>query len=446
MFTISNNTVVSNRQSDSPVVSSELEKALEYGGGVYIDSAATETGSSYPYGTSAKPVNNALDAKLVGELYGISKYHLKGTLYLTGALTLDNFTITGDAGATIWSDGQPTIYNGQIYNCNLSGDIGVNSSELEFISCHIAEDVVNLNGIFRDCGFEGRAYVKDNCDITMLGCYTKRADIYHTDFNFINDITGGSLNSYEYSGRVGIEQVTAASTNITFGFSSGDIKVYPNCTAGSIKIMGIPFTVVDNQTGGMTVDTSATLASQQTLDAMKLELEEALETIDYDGICHIDAGSLNTGTAYPIGTGGYPVNNLTDALAIMANRGLGTLNLNSNFTIDQNIMDIIVSSSSPSYIVTINNIDVIRVTFDHISVAGTFSLNSASIIVDEGTIEDGFINLQGYIDRTRFRGEVFVANGKPLDINDSLSVIPGTGSPSLNFINVVSETKVSLRR
>jgi hypothetical protein len=446
MFTVSNNTVISNRQSDSPVVASELELALEYGGVVYIDSSVTETGSSYPYGTSAKPVNNALDAKLVGELYGISNFALKGTLYLAGLVTLDNFEIHGAAGATVWSNGQPTITNGQIYNCNLAGDIGLTSSELEFINCHIAADVVNLDGIFKNCGFEGRTYIADNCDVLLKSCYTKRADSYHVDFNFINNISGGIFTSYEYSGRVGIEYVTHVDTTVIFGFASGDIEVYPTCTAGAIRISGIPFTTVDNQTGGMTVNTSATLASQLTLDAVKSELTAALETIDYDGTVHVKVDSLNTGTAYPVGTGGFPVNNLADALTIMSNRGLSTLKSHSDFTIDQPLTSVTVTASNPAYIITIQNVDIIKVIFEHVSVGGTFGTGSYDIIVDEGVIEDGTVNLSGFIDRTRFKGEFFPADNAELDINDSLSVIPGTGSPTINFANVLTLGRVSIRR
>ena len=68
MFTVSNNTVLSNRQSDSPVVASDLELSLAYNSIIYIDTNLPETGQAYPYGTSAAPVNNVIDAKIVGEL------------------------------------------------------------------------------------------------------------------------------------------------------------------------------------------------------------------------------------------------------------------------------------------------------------------------------------------------------------------------------------------
>ena len=142
MITSSNNTNVFNRQSDSPIVASELEKSLEYGGIIYVDSSATETGNVYPYGTAAKPVNNMQHAIEVGAFYGFKRFYVMGTIEITSEVS--DFEVHGGAGETVITNTGYTVSNAKFFDCTFEGDLGALSSRVEYRDCHIANGAINL--------------------------------------------------------------------------------------------------------------------------------------------------------------------------------------------------------------------------------------------------------------------------------------------------------------
>ena len=65
--------------------------------------------------------------------------------------------------------------------------------------------------------------------------------------------------------------------------------------------------------------------------------KEISQDVNYAQGVYLDVSSSLTGTSYPAGTRTYPVNNLTDALAIGTLRNTSTINLAGTLTLDQSV-------------------------------------------------------------------------------------------------------------
>lgn len=418
MLVITNNSNIAIRLSDAPVVRSELEKALEYGGIVYINSNATETGSSYPYGTSAKPVNNALDAKLVGELYGISNYHLIGALYLAGAVTLDNFEIEGAVGARVWSNGEPTLTNGRVRSCILSGDIGTNATEMEFIDCSLADGILNISGQWFNSGFQGSFQIAPNVNILMIGCYSEIGGagaptlIMPDDVNSVNNIAFrgymGGLLVQGFKGPNGRDgngdpdPLNPATMVATISLDTGKVKLDSTNVGGAISVRGFPTTAFTDNSNGTYVDTNSLIASGP-------QLEEALQNITFDGKVIIDSVNGVDGTDYPIGTLGTPVKNIADAITIADARFIQIFDLHSDIVIDQDIENYRINGVNGGEVAYFAGVDVHGTYLYNLIIAGAI-VSDGQIRCENCQIAPGTTGLSGAFKTCGIVGDITIVN------------------------------------
>lgn len=77
--------------------------------------------------------------------------------------------------------------------------------------------------------------------------------------------------------------------------------------------------------------TAAVLGLQPVTQGVTPEMKEQLEYASFQNHVTIDAANGAPGTAYPIGTLEFPVNNLTDALAIANERGFNEIKIRGSF-------------------------------------------------------------------------------------------------------------------
>lgn len=443
IFIVESPSSVSSKNNDLTILEAGASQINEYGGWVYLDVDYGVSGTTYPVGTRFTPVNNLPDAISLCSQYNFHQIEIRGTVNVTQDVA--GYLIKGGAGTTILMMNGFSVADSEFERLYIAGNLGPDSANTYDV-VGFADGVVGIDGLMRQCGFAGEAMVRDNCNAVLLECLTQRSDDYHSTFNFSNVVTGGSFNALGYGGYVALKSVAIPGLYVNMGMKSGQVDLYNTCTDGHITIAGIPANALHDDSAGSIVNKISLIASQESLDALQAELQLAQEDSDYGGFIHIDVNSINTGTAHPVGTGGYPVNNLTDAIAIMNARGLESIQTDGDLTIDQPLSNKNITSTSPYNTVTIDNVDMIKVTFHHISIGGTFGTGSSDIVIDEGRVKDGTVNLLGFIDRTAFEGEFFVADGFDLDIVDCFSVIPGTGSPRINFLNVTTSARLNIRR
>jgi hypothetical protein len=426
MFTILNNTVVSNRQSDSPVVASELENALAYGGLIHIDTTVTETGSSYPYGTTAKPVNNAMDAQLISDLYGIHKFYLKGRLIVPYG-TFDDFEIQGGAGAEVVGYEAASFINGIITNCHIEGAIGAGSSALTFIYCHLEDGIEGIQGHYYNCGFEGDFTIAENADPLFIDCYSMiggaespnlimPANALSENIISMRGYKGGLVVS-GFQGDTGVDEngdldlLNPATQKITIEFQAGKCTIDNTNTGGYISVRGIPFSAFVDNSLGTFVDTASLLASQKTLDEMQAGLDEALQNIAYGGMVSYDTDHGYAGTEYPIGTHTHPVNNFADAKLIMEARTIEKLHIHNNIVINQDFPDVVIEGKSGKEVVILQNVNIDGVYFKNLYLAGQVS--GGSFRAEQCAITNGFVGINGAFTRCGVVGDFTVIGETP---------------------------------
>lgn len=105
-----------------------------------------------------------------------------------------------------------------------------------------------------------------------------------------------------------------------------------------------------------------------------LREEAQIEYSSFNGGVHIDVGSGNSGTAFPIGTLQAPVNNVADALIIAAARGFNTLFLLSDVTLATETVTLFrVTGIGPGLMCTVAApATVTGAVFKNLEMTGTF--------------------------------------------------------------------------
>ena len=249
MFVTSNNTNISNRQSDAPIVASELEKALEYGGVVYVNANVTESGQVYPYGTTAQPVNTMADAIAVAAQYGIQTFHVVGTIYITE--DCDTFTVIGGAGETIVIfDGNYTLHDGVFKKCTIQGDLN-GSYDLIFTGCHFDDGLQEVSGFVYQTGFRGSFSIKEDSNVTFVDCYSEIGGNESPILlmpNNVNSVNNVSIRNYK--GGMKIRNFVSPHMIATIEYASGKCNIDDSNTDGFISVRGIPYSaLIDNSDG-----------------------------------------------------------------------------------------------------------------------------------------------------------------------------------------------------
>jgi hypothetical protein len=162
---------------------------------------------------------------------------------------------------------------------------------------------------------------------------------------------------------------------------------------------------------------------------------------EYNGMVVYDAIAGVAGTEHPVGTHGTPVNNLTDAKAIIAAIGAHTLEVSGLLTLDQDLTKIRIKGATNSRLdrLSLATFDVDEALIQDLEVAGT----------GQGTVEMvrcNLDNIDGMVGTFRDCGlmnNVSLPAGTSYFI-DCFSEVQGNTKPTLNCTNAL--VSVGFRR
>jgi hypothetical protein len=186
-------------------------------------------------------------------------------------------------------------------------------------------------------------------------------------------------------------------------------------------------------------------------------VQRASEDMVYGGAVTIKADSVYTGTEYPIGTRSYPLNNIVDAMTIVAARGFNKLQFIGDFTLDASadVRNMILVGQDPTHTtITIEDAaNVQNCIFEDAYVCGV--LDGGNIIrcckvdtisyvngcIQECVLADGVITLGGGLEASILNCHAGVAgpnlptidmggSGQTLDLrnyNGAIKIINKTG-------------------
>lgn len=250
---------VSNLVDSAIAQSSEIEHS-SFGGMVHIDQTSSQSGTNYPSGNEAHPVNNIPDAKTIAIFRGFTRMHVTGTLVITQ--NVSDYTFFGESASR-------TVY------ALIPGCITQNT---EFEHGTLT-GTVNGNIVVRDCGIQTLAGIGSDTKDTIFaecmllnsgvsitlksGLSTPKPVHLLTCFSAVGgqdtptiDLNGSGIecNMRDYSGGILYINYTG-SQNSSIDLLSGQVKIDGTSTgAGTLVIRGVG--KFSGTSGGLTVDST----------------------------------------------------------------------------------------------------------------------------------------------------------------------------------------------
>lgn len=174
--------------------------------------------------------------------------------------------------------------------------------------------------------------------------------------------------------------------------------------------------------------------------SFNLAREQDVENTAYKGEVAVDAGSIYAGTEHPIGTHRCPVNNLADAKAIAANRGIEGLAIHDEFTLEAtDVVDNLHlkgDHSTLSKVTAISGVSTADVVFEDLTIVGALNGSSSFEHCDIFDITGiGCTTSNSHFDHCVLFAENIVINpinNKIITIVDCSSGIAGVSTPTLD--------------
>ena len=318
-----NNAAVTNRTSDAHIVKPEVEKRLDYGDRVYLDSTTPYVGTTYPNGTIAQPVNNLADAIAVANLYNITKIYTRTDTTLNNSYNLRDFDLYGDKNNIVITSvvTSSVLEDTRFYDLTVRGSFG--NAYTAFHSCSVDTALTNINGELINCEISANVLV--NKEMVISNCYSGIAGANSGLYLDMNPINETEVSIRSYSGGINVSNCNQTGDTATIELIAGKITFDTTCTDGTLDVRGVGY-LVDNSNG-------TTIITDGFVDRITQRVEEINERLAYGDVVTIDIIGGQSGTTFPIGTLEYPVNNMTDALTIAENNEFITFELRSDLTI-----------------------------------------------------------------------------------------------------------------
>ena len=315
-FVITGNGSAISKTSDAPVNTiqiSSISQEMEYDGIVYIDTINGSSGSVYPYGTRAKPVNNLADAMTIANEYNITDFQVISNLILDQNVSGKNFLGSGAAIIDL---------NNQVANdttFRTSEIVGrQNSSFCVYINCRM-NGLTNFAGTMTGCFFQSVVpmTIQSSIPCVISDCRSAIAGNNSPVFDYSAGFIDCSVRAY--SGGLRIINSTSAANVSTFEFIAGKFNFDNSNTLGDFHVRGVIDTTGIDASAGANVSYTGSVTTNRELE--------------YNEIVHLHMDSTTTGSSYPFGLPGKPVNNLADALLLCDEYNLSIIDFHGSMTI-----------------------------------------------------------------------------------------------------------------
>jgi len=386
-----------------------------YQNAVWVDVNSTETGTAYPVYTRESPGNNIQDAVTVANERGFSTIQLLSDITLQTGDILTGFKLVGVSHilTNVTIETGAICGNLQISKCWVTGVLD-GGTEIED---SIVSDLVYFNGHIHNCGLVGTVTLDGNKKAVFSDCKT-----IDQDHPLVLDMggSGQSVAIPNYSGLLTIRNLSDATQEVGLGLNAGMVILDNTITAGTIIIGGNGI-LMHTQTGAEIVNSDGLMNKTGIASAVvDYDLTGYVTHATFGGIqvkdVYDDAVELDiingvSGTSFPIGIGGHPVNNIPDAKAILAQYHLSKIRINDDVVIpaSTNLNGItFIAGSTIDRTITIPDTATTRGTkFKDVIITGTLD---GKVEIDNCGVEDLY-NVLGNLTETAVSGT--------LSLNDS---------------------------
>lgn len=187
-------------------------------------------------------------------------------------------------------------------------------------------------------------------------------------------------------------------------------SVYPNvqCNVSGGNLVALDET--GNSISPIAPSANVQVVRTSSSSATLQELQD-IQFSSFEGGVTVDVGSSYSGTTYPTGTRRQPVNNLSDALTIAAERGLGTFYILGDITLDNSLnftqYSFIGESPSKSTITVASDANTYKCEFYECTLEGTLD---GQCKVKNSVIND--VNyISGYVELCVLQGNITLGGG-----------------------------------
>lgn len=171
----------------------------------------------------------------------------------------------------------------------------------------------------------------------------------------------------------------------------------------------------------------------------------SLQAASFDGVVALKPSSSFSGTVFPVGTRGFPVNSLYDALAIATERGIRQIAIMESMTLfngDWSSAFTFIGDNLSAVTLTVDPAaDVTNCEFQNMTVQGT--LDGDNIVRDCVVLDLNYV--QGYVVDSALRGVISVAPGSQASIFDCKSDVAGGGTDQHADIDLGGTGSLALR-
>lgn len=243
--------------TDATVLDNPISEGLDYGGYVYIDASLGSSGTTYPIGTSAAPVNNVADAKIIALKYGIRQFYILFDLTVSSTDNIDGYRLQGLSGnITLTFESGSSASNSLIENVNITGYL---SNDTVQIRNSVIYDLTEFTGVVTETGLSSSIHpgagstVFDKCYSIVPGLDSPIIDLY-------NEPTTRLVSFRSYSGGLLFQNNVDPAFIATVEYIAGRITIDTSFTTGFISIRGVATISGSN---GVTLETGSLIQPTQ---------------------------------------------------------------------------------------------------------------------------------------------------------------------------------------
>jgi hypothetical protein len=269
----------------SQILDANQINLANYEGSVWIDPSTSNTGTEYPVGSPAAPVNNGADAQTIATQLALYNLTIRGNTTITSTHTNMKFWGRSPRTTQLTIDSAATLSGCEFELLLLTGDLSSNGSSY-FITVAL-KDVAGVFGHLEGCVLrEGTNTI--NTFVMLNKCAAVSAVNPGTDIPILDCNGDGRIAARSLDGEIIIQNKTSGN-DCSLHLEGAVVTLTSTITAGTWRFHGVG--TVINQSGGTAVIDTTDLVSPQSVAAA---VGDNAKIVDIFRRLDLDAAAPNT--------------------------------------------------------------------------------------------------------------------------------------------------------
>jgi len=412
-----------------------LQAASFNNGSVAVNPNSTYTGTKFPVGTRAFPVNNLADAHDIAEERGLTTVEILSDITITSGSFIDGYTFRGDNPnrVTITIDPAAEISNATFTNCKVTGTLDNNNVIRECIVL----DIFHINGYIDRCSIIGDVTLGAGTTCVIVDSFSGTPHPAEGVYPYIIWPSGVhcDLVVTNYSGNLGLGGCDVSAVAGHIEITSGDVHIESDLAAGTFYVYGNGDIEYEAGYGATIVDeTNASRIAALTAAVW----DQPAAAHDAEGTfghyvqylrfmpkyVFVDTEALTNGD----GSQDHPFNNVTDAMDKAEEDHATTIVLTGDIILDRNLKNIEIRGIGVPE-VDLNGKDVRNARFYQVRLKGD---HINAITAQECVLADG-LTLNGFFENCAAYGTLNCPVGSVAFVKGVATGLAGAAPVTINM-------------